>query len=57
MADEKDEGRYKGFDVSKQEGHHSIYVLDSKTGEVRWCWASDYKSGIEGSCKILKVEK
>ena len=58
MADEKDEGRFKGYNSSTESGYPSIYVLDSKTGEVKFCSAVDmYNTGIEGSCKILKVEK
>ena len=60
MADENDEGRYKGFDAKTQEGNrsHSLYVLDSKTGEVKFCSAVDtYNTRIQARCIILKVEK
>tara|TARA_R110000823_G_C15789505_1_gene485987 strand:- start:223 stop:468 length:246 start_codon:yes stop_codon:yes gene_type:complete len=57
MADEKDEGRYKGYDSATESGSHSIYILDSKTGEVRFCESYAGFDGIKGSCKILKVEK
>ena len=58
MADENDEGRYKGYDKATANGTHSIFVLDSKTGELKWCQAW-FRKNIEpeGSCKIMKVEK
>jgi len=52
-------GRYKGFQSPKTDSaYHSIYVLDSKTGELKWCQAW-FRKNIEpeGSCKIMKVEK
>ena len=59
MADENDEGRYKGFDAKTQEGNrsHSLYVLDSKTGEVKWCYAVAGIDGMQGGCLIMKVDK
>ena len=60
MADEKDEGRYKGYDSSTESGTHSIYILDTKTGELRWCYAiEDVMRNLDGMishCKIMKVQ-
>ena len=57
MADEKDEGRYKGFDSATESGTHSIFILDSKTGELRWCYANRGRDEMLGGCKIMKVKK
>ena len=55
----EDEGRYKGFhyEVTKND-EDTIFILDSKTGEVRYCFSyvrSD--NSIRGECKTLKVKK
>ena len=57
MADENDEGRYKGYNSSTESGYPSIYVLDSKTGEVKWCYAVAGIDGMQGGCLIMKVDK
>ena len=57
MADENDEGRYKGFGTNEGGGVKNIFILDSKTGEVKICSTFVEIKSLEGSCKILKVEK
>ena len=57
FADKEDEGRYKGFDSATESGTHSIFILDSKTGELKWCYAYKGRDEMLGGCKIMKVKK